>query len=56
MKKYISVVQYKTAEVVKRIDVTGKTERQIDSIDSGLNVNLNHEEFYTVYEEEDYLP
>jgi hypothetical protein len=45
--KYIEVKTFKTAEVVKRLDVSGKSEKSIDRIDDGLNINLNHEKFYT---------
>lgn len=48
MKRYIRVIEYKSDKVVKSIDVTGKSERQIDKIDRGLNINLNHEEYYTL--------
>jgi len=47
MKKYIEIIKFETKEVVKRMDITGKGEVQIDKIDDGLNINLNHEEFYT---------
>jgi len=45
--KVIQIVEYKTSSVVKEIDVTGKLERQIEKIDSGININLNHEKFFT---------
>ena len=47
-KKYIAVISYDTEEVVKKIDVTGKSESQIDRIENGLNINLNHNKFYTM--------
>ena len=46
--KYIQVISYKDQEAVKVLDVTGKSDRQIDLIDRGLNRNLNHHDFYTL--------
>ncbi len=48
MNTYIEIQQYKTGKVVKRFDVTGKSGRMIDKFDGGLNINLNHNEFYTM--------
>ena len=45
--KYIEIVEYATEKVVKRIDVSGKTYRQADLIDAGINRNLNHDEYFT---------
>lgn len=45
--KYLEVVNYKTKEVVLRINVTGKSDRAINIIDAGLNRNLNHNEYFT---------
>lgn len=47
MKKVIQIIEYKTEDVVKEIDVTGKSQSQIDKIERGLNRNLNHDEYYT---------
>ena len=47
MNKYIEIIEYKTNKVISRFDVTGKNERMIDKFDSGLNINLNHSEYYT---------
>lgn len=47
MKSVIQVVEYKTKEVVEEIDVTGRSVRSIDRIDDGININLNHEEYFT---------
>ena len=43
----IQIVHFKTGKVVKEISVTGKSERQIQKIDDGININLNHEQFFT---------
>jgi hypothetical protein len=49
MKKYVylEIVEYGTDEVVKRMDVTNKSERLIERIERGVNINLNHNEFFT---------
>lgn len=47
MYKYLEIVSHEDGEVVKRSDVTNKTERTIDKIDSGMNRNLNHAEYFT---------
>ena len=52
MKTFIQVIRYKDKEVVKSLDVTGKTERQQDQVDRGLNMNLNHDEYFTRFLEE----
>jgi hypothetical protein len=46
--KYIEVIGYDEENVVKRLDVSNKTDRSIDKIESGMNINLNHDQFYTV--------
>jgi len=50
MKTKINVISFATKEVVHSVDVTGRNERDIDKIDSGMNRNLNHEEYYTLIE------
>lgn len=47
-RKYIEVIRYSDKEVVKRMDVSDKNDRAIDRIDSGININMNHEEYYTM--------
>ena len=47
MKTYIEIIRYENEECVKRLDVSGKTQRSIDAIESGMNINLNHEEYFT---------
>lgn len=51
MNKYIEITEFGTDKVVKRVDVTGKTENTITIIDNGMNRNLNHDKFYTVENE-----
>lgn len=43
----IEIVEYSTEAVVESVDVSGKNERQIDKIDRGININLDHDKFYT---------
>jgi hypothetical protein len=50
--KKLQVVKYDGGDVVKEFDVTNKGEREIDRLDIGLNINLNHEEYYTRIVEE----
>jgi hypothetical protein len=45
--KHLLVVSYKTDNVVKRLDLTGMSERQAENVENGLNINLDHSEFYT---------
>jgi len=48
MKHYIEIRRYPTGtspEVIKRIDVSDKPDKLIDSIESGININLNHNEY-----------
>ena len=52
MKYIVEVVRFENEEVVKRIECD--TERKADRVDDGLNINLNHEDFYTrIVEQED---
>lgn len=44
---YVEVVRFKGLKTVHRIDVTGKTDREYERIERGLNINLNHKEYYT---------
>ena len=48
MNTYIEIIEFKTKKVTKRFDVTGKNERMIDKFDDGLNINLNHDKYYTL--------
>ena len=47
MKKYLEVVKSSTEEVVKSIDVTDSSDRYIEKMEIGLNINLNHDQYYT---------
>ena len=47
MKKYIEIIERETKKVEKRFDVSDKSERSIDRIELGMNINLNHTEYHT---------
>lgn len=47
MYKYIEIVEKSTNKATPRIDVTGGSERGIERVEDGVNINLNHNEFYT---------
>ena len=49
MKKYLEIRSIRDNSCVKRIDVTGKTERGVERVERGILINLNHDE-YTVEE------
>ena len=44
---YIEIIANKDDKAVKRMNVTGKSSRSIERIESGMNRNLNHKEYYT---------
>jgi hypothetical protein len=44
---YVEILRHDNDEVVHRVDVTGRSERTIEGVERGMNINLNHEEFYT---------
>lgn len=48
----IEIVETETGEVVHSIDCSGKTERQIERAERGVNINLNHQDFHTRIVEE----
>ena len=55
--KYIEIKKYDNGEVVKRLDVTDKSDRTAESIENGMNRNLNHEQYYTFsFDSETELP
>lgn len=47
MKKVIQVLSYEDDEIIHEVDVTGKSDQQIDRVENGMNINLNHNEYYT---------
>ena len=42
---YVQVVQFEDELVVKQLGPF--SENRADRVDTGMNINLNHEEFYT---------
>lgn len=53
MYKYLEIVKDKGNEVVKRLNVSDKSERSIEKIEKGMNINLNHNEYTVQYKESD---
>lgn len=51
MFKYLEIVEDSTSKVVKRMGVTSKTDRQIQKLENGLELNLNHAEYTVEYHE-----
>lgn len=45
MKYIVEIVSFETGEVAKRIEC--ETERKAERVDGGININLNHEKYYT---------
>lgn len=45
----VRVIDRLSEEVVKRIPCD--SERKAENVDSGLNINLDHDRFYTVIDE-----
>lgn len=46
MKYVVEIVRRSNEETVRRIDC-GASERKAGRVDDGVNINLNHAEFYT---------
>lgn len=53
MYKYLEIVKDKGNEVVKRLNVSDESERSIEKIEKGMNINLNHNEYTVQYKESD---
>lgn len=51
MKTEIVIWATKDGSEVHRIDVTGKTNRQLDRVERGLTINFNFESYYWDYVE-----
>ncbi|CAH1002648.1 hypothetical protein LEM8419_03520 [Neolewinella maritima] len=47
MKHYIEIIRYEDDQVVKRVDVSNRTETARDRVENGMNINLNHAQYYT---------
>ncbi len=46
--KYIDIIEHSTGNVVEQIDVSGRSDRQVERVDNGININMNHEMYYTL--------
>lgn len=44
--RYLEIVAYEGDKVARRIDVTGRSDSIIERIECGMNINLNHEDYY----------
>ena len=49
MTHIVKIISFETEEVLKEYPCN--SERQADRVDDGLNINLDHEKFFTVIEE-----
>ena len=47
MYQYIEIVHSASNKVVKRIDVTGSSERAIERVERGVLINLNMNAYHT---------
>lgn len=45
--KYVEIKNYENGKVEKRYDVSDRSNGMIDKFERGLNINLNHNKFYT---------
>ena len=45
MKQVIEIMEIETAKTIKEIDVTGKSERQIEKIEMGILRQLDRDRF-----------
>ena len=47
MYKYLEIVEDSTNEVACRMDITNCSERQIERLENGVHINMNHDKFHT---------
>lgn len=45
--KYLEIITFGSKEVIARFDLSDKSDSQIDRIERGYNINLNHDKYYT---------
>lgn len=50
MKYFIDIINYDTAKVVKSI--SAHSRREAERLDGGVNINLDHENYYTLIRED----
>ena len=53
MKKNIVIMERETNNIIHKVDVTGKSDRIIDKIEDGMNINLNHDLYFTTLQEDE---
>lgn len=46
MYKYIEVKDRESEEVIKRLDVTDVLAWKLERIESGIEINMNHDKYY----------
>lgn len=47
MHKYLEIIHKKSSIVVKRFDVTNKTDRSIERLEDAISINMNRKDFRT---------
>ena len=52
--KYLEIKSYDDGRAIKRMVVSDKSDREIEKIERGLNIQLNHEKYYTFTYESDH--
>lgn len=45
--KYLEILCFEKKEVHQRINISSISERRIKKLENGMNINLNHNEYYT---------
>jgi len=50
---YLEIVSFETGKVAQRFDMTGKSKREFDKLDSGINRQLDNERYYTMQKKAD---
>ena len=44
---YIEIKRYDDDTAVARVDVSNSSERSVEQVERGMNINLNHSEYFT---------
>lgn len=47
MESYIEIIDKDTGEAVETVDVSGRSGRDAHKVQRGMNINLNHDRYYT---------
>ena len=45
MYNYLEIRDFENGQVVKRFDITGKSDREAQRLADGIGINLNHEAY-----------